>query len=52
MNHFWILLLVAGATFGTSALIVLLRAVKRGVFENAEETKFVVFHDDEDEPPL
>ena len=52
VNHFWILLLAAGATFGTTALIVLLRAVKRGVFEDAEDTKFVVFHDDdeEDEP--
>lgn len=50
MGTGWIIwLLAAAATFGTTALVVLLRAVKSGAFEGAEDTKFVVFRDDDDE---
>ena len=62
MSILWVALLAGGATFGTGALVTLLHAVRSGAFENAEETKYVVFRGegdengddagDYDEPPL
>ncbi len=59
MSIVWVALLAGGAAFGTGALVTLIHVVRSGAFENAEETKFVVFRgeDDEgegdfDEPPL
>ena len=42
-------LLVAGATMGTVALLAFLWGVKSGAFENAEDTKYIVFRDEEDD---
>ena len=43
-------LLIAGATMGMVALLAFLWGVKNGVFENAEDAKYVIFRDeDEDE---
>lgn len=42
-------LLVAGATIGTVTLIAFLWGVKSGAFENAEDIKYIVFRDEEDE---
>ena len=42
-------LLIAGATMGTAALIAFLWGVKSGAFENAEDAKYIVFRDEEDD---
>ena len=46
MTTVWILL-AAGALLGTVALW----GVRNGVFENAEDTKYVLFHDEDEEDP-
>ena len=48
MSSIW-MLLVAGATMGTMALLGFLWGVKNGAFENAEDAKYIVFRDDEEE---
>ena len=48
MNSIWYLL-AAGATMGTVALFAFLWGVKNGAFENAEDAKYIVFRDEEDE---
>ncbi len=48
MGSIWYLL-AAGAGLGTIALAAFLWGVKSGAFEAAEDTKYVVFRDDEDE---
>lgn len=48
MIHVWLLLLMAGG-MGGAALVAFLWGVKHGVFENAEDTKFVVFRDEDEE---
>jgi cbb3-type cytochrome oxidase maturation protein len=42
-------LLIAGATMGMVALIAFLWGVKNGVFENAEDAKYIVFRDEDDD---
>lgn len=42
-------LLVPGASMGLIALIVFLWGVKNGAFENAEDAKYIVFRDEEDD---
>jgi len=48
MSGVWSLL-IAGATMGTVALIAFLWGVKNGAFENAEDAKYIVFRDEEDD---
>ena len=48
MGSIWYLL-VAGATLGTGALIAFLWGVKSGAFENAEDIKYQVFLDEDDD---
>ena len=48
MGSVWSLL-IAGATMGMVALIAFLWGVKNGVFENAEDAKYIVFRDEEDD---
>ena len=50
MTTVWILL-AAGALLGTVALVAFLWGVRNGVFENAEDTKYVLFHDEDEEDP-
>ena len=47
-NSIWYLL-AAGATMGTVALFAFLWGVRNGAFENAEDAKYIVFRDEEDE---
>jgi cbb3-type cytochrome oxidase maturation protein len=42
-------LLGAGATMGTLALLAFLWGVKSGAFETAEDAKYIVFRDDDDD---
>jgi cbb3-type cytochrome oxidase maturation protein len=42
-------LLGAGATMGMFALIAFLWGVKNGAFENAEDAKYIVFRDEDDD---
>ncbi len=42
-------LLIAGGTMGMVALFAFLWGVKNGVFENAEDAKYIVFRDEDDE---
>lgn len=42
-------MLGAGATMGTAALLAFLWGVKSGAFENAEDAKYIVFRDEEDD---
>ena len=42
-------MLAAGATMGTIALLAFLWGVKSGAFENAEDAKYIVFRDEDDE---
>ncbi|MBV9851077.1 MAG: cbb3-type cytochrome oxidase assembly protein CcoS [Armatimonadetes bacterium] len=49
MSSIWFML-AAGAAMGTIALVAFLWGVKNGAFENAEDAKYIVFRDeDEDE---
>ena len=48
MSSIW-LLLIAGAAMGTMALLGFLWGVKNGAFENAEDAKYIVFRDEEEE---
>jgi len=48
MSSIW-MLLVAGATMGMMALLGFLWGVKNGAFENAEDAKYIVFRDEEDD---
>lgn len=48
MTSVWCLL-IAGGTMGTIALIGFLWGVKNGAFENAEDAKYIVFRDEEDD---
>ncbi len=48
MTSIWTLL-IAGGTMGMIALIFFLWGVKNGAFENAEDAKYVVFRDEEDD---
>lgn len=41
--------LLAGMAMGTLALVMFLWGVKNGAFENAEDAKYIVFRDEEDE---
>ena len=51
MQSVWTLLF-AGATMGIAALLFFLWGVKVGAFENAEDAKYIVFRDeDEDDAP-
>ena len=42
-------MLAAGATMGTVALLAFLWGVKSGAFEDAEDAKYIVFRDEEDD---
>ena len=42
-------LLIAGGSMGMIALIAFLYGVKNGAFENAEDAKYIVFRDEEDD---
>jgi len=42
-------LLVAGATMGLLALLAFLWGVRNGAFENAEDAKYIVFRDEDDD---
>lgn len=42
-------LLGAGATMGMLALLMFLWGVRSGAFENAEDAKYIVFRDEEDD---
>ena len=42
-------LLAAGGTMGMIALLGFLWGVKNGAFENAEDAKYIVFRDEEDD---
>lgn len=42
-------LLIAGATMGLFSLIAFLWGVKSGAFDNAEDAKYIVFRDEEDD---
>lgn len=48
MESIWYLL-VAGATMGTIALVAFLWGVRNGAFENAEDAKYIVFRDEDDD---
>jgi len=48
MTSVWTLL-IAGGTMGMVALIFFLWGVKNGAFENAEDAKYIVFRDEEDD---
>ncbi len=48
MESIWYLL-VAGATMGTIALVAFLWGVRSGAFENAEDAKYIVFRDEDDD---
>ena len=48
MESIWTLL-IAGGTMGMIALIFFLWGVKNGAFENAEDAKYIVFRDEEDD---
>ena len=48
MTSVWYLL-VAGGTMGMIALIGFLWGVKNGAFENAEDAKYIVFRDEDDD---
>jgi len=41
--------LVAGIAMGTIALLGFLWGVKHGAFENAEDAKYIVFRDEDDD---
>jgi len=41
--------LLAGMAMGTIALLMFLWGVKHGAFEDAEDAKYIVFRDEEDE---
>ncbi len=42
-------LLAMGGTMGVAALLAFLWGVKNGAFENAEDAKYIVFRDEEDD---
>lgn len=42
-------LLAMGGTMGVAALLAFLWGVKNGAFENAEDAKYIVFRDEDDE---
>lgn len=42
-------LLAAGATMGLVALFAFLWGVRTGAFENAEDAKYIVFRDEDDD---
>ena len=42
-------LLFAGATLGLMALFAFLWGVKNGAFENAEDAKYIVFRDEDED---
>jgi cbb3-type cytochrome oxidase maturation protein len=42
-------LLVAGASMGLIALFAFLWGVNQGAFENAEDAKYIVFRDEDDD---
>jgi cbb3-type cytochrome oxidase maturation protein len=48
MGSIWTLL-IAGATMGVMTLLLFLWGVRSGAFENAEDVKYIVFHDEEDD---
>ncbi len=48
MASIWFLLAMGG-TMGVAALIAFLWGVKSGAFENAEDAKYIVFRDEDDE---
>lgn len=48
MGSIWVVLL-AGAAMGTLALLGFLWGVKHGAFENAEDIKYIVFRDEEED---
>ena len=48
MESIWYLL-GAGGTMGMVALLMFLWGVKNGAFENAEDAKYIVFRDEEDD---
>lgn len=41
--------LLAGIAMGTMALLGFLWGVKHGAFENAEDAKYIVFRDEDDD---
>ena len=48
MASIWVLLAMGG-TMGVAALVVFLWGVKSGAFENAEDAKYTVFRDEDDD---
>jgi cbb3-type cytochrome oxidase maturation protein len=48
MTSIWYLL-IAGITMGTASLIAFLWGVNSGAFENAEDAKYIVFRDEDDD---
>ena len=48
MVSIWFLLAMGG-TMGVAALFAFLWGVKSGAFENAEDAKYIVFRDEEDD---
>ncbi len=48
MSSIWYLL-AAGATMGMIALFAFLWGAKNGAFENAEDAKYIVFRDEDDD---
>ena len=48
MSTIWYLL-AFGAVMGTSALVMFLWGVKNGAFEEAEDAKYIVFRDEDDD---
>jgi len=48
MGSVWSLL-VAGASMGLMALFAFLWGVRTGAFDNAEDAKYIVFRDEEDD---
>jgi len=48
MGSIWSLL-IAGAAMGVMALLAFLWGVRNGAFENAEDAKYIVFRDEDDD---
>jgi cbb3-type cytochrome oxidase maturation protein len=48
MGSVWSLL-IAGASMGVMALLAFLWGVRSGAFENAEDAKYIVFRDEDDD---
>ena len=48
MVSIWFLLAMGG-TMGVAALLAFLWGVKSGAFENAEDAKYIVFRDEDDD---